>query len=171
MSLILIYVVVIGAAFMFMTTRGRKKQAAQAQAMQQALVQGAEVRTIGGLVGTVAEMTDEYVVIETTPGVKLKFTKQAIAGVVQPADPETPVYGEELTPEEAAAYPYSDLERAFIEDRQSTQHIGSPDTVIAGLEDLVKQTGVEELMLTTQTHDPADRLHSFELVAAAARAR
>ena len=75
------------------------------------------------------------------------------------------------TPEEAAAYPYSDLEKAFIEDRQSTQHIGSPDTVIAGLEDLVKQTGVEELMLTTQTHDPADRLRSFELVAAAARAR
>ena len=75
------------------------------------------------------------------------------------------------TPEEAAAYPYSDLEKAFIEDRQSTQHIGSSDTVIAGLEDLVKQTGVEELMLTTQTHDPADRLRSFELVAAAARAR
>jgi len=75
------------------------------------------------------------------------------------------------TPEEAAAYPYSDLEKAFIEDRQSTQHIGSPDTVIAGLEDLVKQAGVEELMITTQTHDPADRARSFELVAAAARAR
>lgn len=84
MSLILIYVVVIGAAFMFMTSRGRKKQQAQAQAMQQALVPGAEVRTIGGLVGTVIEMTDEYVVIETTPGVRLKFTKQAVAGVVQP---------------------------------------------------------------------------------------
>ena len=43
------------------------------------------------------------------------------------------------TPQEAAAYPYSDLERAFIEDRQSTQHIGAPDTVLAGLTDLVKQ--------------------------------
>jgi luciferase family oxidoreductase group 1 len=75
------------------------------------------------------------------------------------------------TPEEAAAYPYSDMERAFIEDRQSTQHIGSPARVIEGLTDLIKQTGVDELMLTTQTHDPADRLHSFELVAAAARAR
>jgi luciferase family oxidoreductase group 1 len=75
------------------------------------------------------------------------------------------------TPEEAAAYPYSDLEQAFVADRQSSQHIGSPDTVIAGLEDLVKQTGVNELMLTTQTHDPADRTRSFELVAAAARAR
>jgi luciferase family oxidoreductase group 1 len=75
------------------------------------------------------------------------------------------------TPQEAAAYPYSGPEQAFIADRQSTQHIGSPDTVIAGLEDLVKQTGVDELMLTTQTHDPADRLRSFELVGTAARAR
>ena len=75
------------------------------------------------------------------------------------------------TPEEAAAYPYSDLERAFIEDRQSTQYIGAPDTVVEGLADLIKQAGVDELMLTTQTHAPADRLRSFELVAAAARAR
>jgi len=73
------------------------------------------------------------------------------------------------SPEEAAAYPYSDVERAFIEDRQSTQHIGSADTVIAGLTDLIKRTEVDELMITTQTHDPADRLRSFELVAAAAR--
>jgi luciferase family oxidoreductase group 1 len=73
------------------------------------------------------------------------------------------------TPEEAAAYPYSDLERAFIEDRQATQYIGATDTVLAGLADLVKRTEVNELMITTQTHDPADRLRSFELVAAAAR--
>ena len=75
------------------------------------------------------------------------------------------------TPEEAAAYPYSDLERAFVADRQSTQQIGSPSAVVTGLEELVKQSGVNELMLTTQTHDPADRLRSFELVAQAARGR
>jgi luciferase family oxidoreductase group 1 len=75
------------------------------------------------------------------------------------------------SPQEAAGYPYSDLEQAFIEDRQSTQAIGAPDTVTDGLTDLIKQTGVDELMITTQTYDPADRLHSFELVAAAARAR
>ena len=77
--------------------------------------------------------------------------------------------GKVPTPEEAAAYPYSDLERAFIADRQSTQHIGAPPAVIEGLTHLVKQSGVDELMITTQTHNPADRLHSFELVAAAAR--
>lgn len=110
MTLILIYVVVFGALMIFMTTRGRKRQAAQAQAMQSALALGAEVRTIGGLVGTVTELTDEYVVVETTPGVKLKFTKQAIAGVVAPeaaafaepaAEVEAPESGE--TSAEAAA--------------------------------------------------------------------
>jgi luciferase family oxidoreductase group 1 len=74
------------------------------------------------------------------------------------------------TPEDAAAYAYSDLERAFIEDRQSTQHIGTPETVRAGLEALIKQTEADELMITTTTHDPADRLRSFQLLATAARA-
>jgi luciferase family oxidoreductase group 1 len=69
------------------------------------------------------------------------------------------------TPEEAAAYPYSDLEREFIADRQATQLIGTPDTVRSGLEDLLKRTEADELMITTQTYDPADRLRSFELVA------
>jgi luciferase family oxidoreductase group 1 len=73
------------------------------------------------------------------------------------------------SPEEAAAYEYSDVERAFIEDRQSTQHIGTSEAVKAGLEALVKQTEVDELMITTQAYNPADRLRSFELLAAAAR--
>jgi luciferase family oxidoreductase group 1 len=78
--------------------------------------------------------------------------------------------GQVPSPEEAAAYPYSDLERAFIADRQSTQLIGAPDTVRSGLEDLLKRTEADELMITTQTYDPADRLRSFELVAAAVSA-
>ena len=73
------------------------------------------------------------------------------------------------SPRAAADYPYSDLEQAFIKDRQSTQLIGAPDTVLAGMTELIKRTEVDELMITTQTYDPADRLRSFELVAAAAR--
>ncbi|MBR7832673.1 preprotein translocase subunit YajC [Actinospica durhamensis] len=125
-SLILIYVVVIGGAFMFMTSRGRKKQAAQSQMMQTALVPGAEVRTIGGVIGTVLELTDEYVVIETTPGVKLKFTKQAIAGVTQPESAETSTYGDELTPaeEEAAAEESAADESEEHEDAKPEQKVG-----------------------------------------------
>ncbi len=78
--------------------------------------------------------------------------------------------GQVPSPEEAAAYPYSDLERAFIADRRSSQLIGAPDTVRSGLEDLLKRTEADELMITTQTYDSADRLTSFQLVAEAARA-
>ena len=74
------------------------------------------------------------------------------------------------SPEEAAAYPYSDLERAFIEDRLATQVVGSPETVQRGITDLLEATKADELMITTMVYDPADRLSSFERVAALAGA-
>src|SRR5580658_3339618 len=73
------------------------------------------------------------------------------------------------SPQEAAAYPYNDLERAFIDDRRATQIIGATETVRRGLADLLTATAADELMLTTMVFDPADRLRSFELVAALAR--
>ena len=72
------------------------------------------------------------------------------------------------SPEEAAAYPYNDLERAYIEDRLATQIIGAPDTVGRGLTELLEATAADELMVTTMVYDPADRLHSFDLLAALA---
>jgi luciferase family oxidoreductase group 1 len=74
------------------------------------------------------------------------------------------------SPQEAAAYPYTDLERAFVEDRQATQIIGAPETVRRGVTDLLDATRADELMITTMVFDPADRLASFERIAALARA-
>lgn len=73
------------------------------------------------------------------------------------------------SPQEAEDYPYTDLERAYMLDRQDTQIIGAPETVRRGLTELLKATDADELMLTTMVFDPADRLHSFELVADLAR--
>ncbi|WP_191258290.1 LLM class flavin-dependent oxidoreductase [Amycolatopsis oliviviridis] len=73
------------------------------------------------------------------------------------------------TPEEAAAYPYTDIERVFIEDRASSSVIGSPETVHKGLETLLADTGANELMITTMVHDQADRVRSYELVSELAR--
>ena len=47
------------------------------------------------------------------------------------------------------------------------QVIGSPDTVRDGVRELVERTGVDELMVVTNTHSGADRLRSYELLAAA----
>jgi alkanesulfonate monooxygenase SsuD/methylene tetrahydromethanopterin reductase-like flavin-dependent oxidoreductase (luciferase family) len=74
------------------------------------------------------------------------------------------------SPEEAATYPYTDLERTFVEDRQASQILGSPETVRRGLAELIHATRADELMITTMVFDPGDRLSSFERVAALARA-
>jgi luciferase family oxidoreductase group 1 len=71
------------------------------------------------------------------------------------------------SPEEAAAYPYTPQERQVVDDRIASQVIGSPDTVRAGLAELLDRTQADELMITTLTHDPDSRLRSFELVAKA----
>jgi luciferase family oxidoreductase group 1 len=70
------------------------------------------------------------------------------------------------TPEEAAAYTYSEVEREMVDARLRDQVIGSPDTLRHGLELLLERTQADELMLTTVVHDLADRLKSYELVAA-----
>jgi luciferase family oxidoreductase group 1 len=74
------------------------------------------------------------------------------------------------SPEEAAAHPYTELERTFVEDRLASQIIGSSETVQRGIAELVDATRADELMITTMVFDPADRLSSFERVAALARA-
>lgn len=69
------------------------------------------------------------------------------------------------TPEETADYRYSNRERAFVDDRLATQILGAPDTVRRGLESLLDATSADELMVTTTTFSPEDRLHSFSLLA------
>jgi luciferase family oxidoreductase group 1 len=75
------------------------------------------------------------------------------------------------SPEEAAAYPYTDGERRFVEHRLSNQVVGSPSTVRDGLQALIDRTGADELMLTTMTYDHADRVRSYELIAQEVAAR
>jgi luciferase family oxidoreductase group 1 len=70
------------------------------------------------------------------------------------------------TPEEAAAYTYSEVEREMVRARLADQVIGSPETVRGGLERMLERTQADELMLTTVVHDHTERLKSYELVAA-----
>ncbi|WP_410592909.1 LLM class flavin-dependent oxidoreductase [Amycolatopsis sp. lyj-23] len=69
------------------------------------------------------------------------------------------------TPEEAAAHRWSDEDRALVADRVDTQFTGSPATVAARLRQLREATGADELVVTTITHDHADRVRSYELLA------
>ncbi len=69
------------------------------------------------------------------------------------------------SPEEAAAYPYTELERQFVLDRREGQAMGSPETVRRQLAALLRRTRADELMLTTLVYDIGDRIRSFELIA------
>ncbi|MFE4400032.1 LLM class flavin-dependent oxidoreductase, partial [Kitasatospora sp. NPDC056808] len=67
------------------------------------------------------------------------------------------------TPEEAEAHSFSPVEQDFIEDWLSNVVHGTPDEVRAGLDDLQKRTGADELMLTANAHTQAARVRSYEL--------
>ena len=69
------------------------------------------------------------------------------------------------SPEEARRHRWTDDDRALVQDRLDTQFVGSPATVADQLEILAAETGADELLITTITHDHADRLRSYELLA------
>ncbi|MHA7134854.1 LLM class flavin-dependent oxidoreductase [Oerskovia turbata] len=61
----------------------------------------------------------------------------------------------------------SDTDRAAVQDRVDTRFVGSPATVVERLETLARVTAADEIVVTTEAHDPADRARSFDLLAAA----
>ena len=70
--------------------------------------------------------------------------------------------------DEALAYRYTPEEEAIAEDFRLGAIIGGPERVLSQLTALVRDTGVNELMLSTITSDREDRLQSYERVAAVA---
>ena len=71
------------------------------------------------------------------------------------------------TPEEADAHVWSAEDLALVKDRIDTRFVGTPDAVAERLRVLRRVTGADELLVTTITHDHADRVRSYELLAGA----
>jgi alkanesulfonate monooxygenase SsuD/methylene tetrahydromethanopterin reductase-like flavin-dependent oxidoreductase (luciferase family) len=69
------------------------------------------------------------------------------------------------TPEQARAHQWNDEDRTLVADRIDTQFVGSPKQVADRLEQLRDATGADELIITTITHDHADRVRSYQLLA------
>jgi luciferase family oxidoreductase group 1 len=69
------------------------------------------------------------------------------------------------SPEEAAAYTYSDGERVRIERLRARALYGTPDVVGARLRELGEAHGVEEIAVLTTLHDPEARRRSYTLLA------
>jgi len=71
------------------------------------------------------------------------------------------------SPEEAADYPWSEAEEAAVEEWAGLVSVGTPDQVAADLLRRANKAGADELIITTNIHDPAERRRSFELLAVA----
>ncbi|MFI2350259.1 LLM class flavin-dependent oxidoreductase [Streptomyces sp. NPDC019443] len=69
------------------------------------------------------------------------------------------------TPDEAAAYEFSPMEREFVDSWLTNVVHGTADEVRTGLDDLQKRTGADELMITANAHGGDARLRSYELIA------
>jgi luciferase family oxidoreductase group 1 len=61
-------------------------------------------------------------------------------------------------------------ERAMLDSVLSCTAIGSPETVTRQLQEFIARTGADELMITSQIFDHAQRLRSFEITAEARQA-
>ena len=69
------------------------------------------------------------------------------------------------TPKEAREHIWTDADRELVADRIDTQFVGSPSQVADKLEQLRDATDADELLVTTITHDHADRVRSYQLLA------
>jgi len=83
--MILIVLVVGFGALLLMNRRTKKKQQEQV-AFRERLESGDQVQTIGGLIGTVIDVEDDRVTLETTPGTQVVFLKVALAKLIEPLD-------------------------------------------------------------------------------------
>jgi luciferase family oxidoreductase group 1 len=70
-------------------------------------------------------------------------------------------------PDEALAYPYTDIEKRLVEYHRRRQIVGTPKTVKAQLEALAQSYDVDEIVVLTITHDYRARKQSYALLAEA----
>ncbi len=71
------------------------------------------------------------------------------------------------TLEEAAAYPFTDDELKSMHDKRSRHIVGTAVEVKARIEELVAESGADEVIVLTITPTFEDRLRSYELIAEA----
>ena len=82
MELFLILALALGALWL-MSSRTRKQQRV-AQEFRNNLVPGDEVMTASGLLGTVVDVVDDVVTLESSPGTHTRWIRAAIAKKIEP---------------------------------------------------------------------------------------
>ena len=82
----IIYFIVIIAVFYFLMIRPEKKRKKKAEEMRSSLEVGTEITTIGGMVGKIVDIEDDFVTFETGEDrVRIKIAKWGISTNTQSA--------------------------------------------------------------------------------------
>lgn len=71
------------------------------------------------------------------------------------------------SPQEAADHPWTELERETARAARRFVTVGEPEAVREGLLARARHAGADELIVTTNVHDPAERQRSYQLLAEA----
>jgi luciferase family oxidoreductase group 1 len=69
------------------------------------------------------------------------------------------------SPEEAAAYDYTPVDRARVAQNRARMSVGSPATIKAKLAPLIEATKADEVMVTTMIYSHEARKRSYQLLA------
>lgn len=86
LSVMIIYVVIIGAMFYFMAIRPQKKQQKQLAALVSSLEVGDSILTTSGFYGVVIDVMDEVIIVEfgSNKNCRIPMKKSAVVEVEKP---------------------------------------------------------------------------------------
>ena len=77
MSMLLMMVLIIGVMYFFMIRPQQKKQK-ELQAFRNSLTKGDKIVTIVGIYGTIAEVKEQYLLVEVDNNVKIRVDKSSV---------------------------------------------------------------------------------------------
>ncbi|MBO7278781.1 MAG: preprotein translocase subunit YajC [Bacteroidales bacterium] len=77
MQMLIMMALIIGVMYFFMIRPQQKKQK-ELQAFRNSLTKGDKIVTIGGIYGTVAEVKEQYLLIEVDNNVKIRVDKSSV---------------------------------------------------------------------------------------------
>ena len=129
MDPLLIFVVIAVAGLLFMSSRTRKTQRA-AMEFRNTLGPGDEVMTHSGLLGTVVDVEDDVITLESAPGSRSRWIRAAISKKIEPPVADVDDEDDTVDDDEDQVDDYDDA----VTDADRIEHAN--DTVIDVPDDL-----------------------------------
>jgi preprotein translocase subunit YajC len=77
-----IFLIGFAVIFYFMAIRPQQKKAKEHAQLISSLQKGDEVLTVSGIVGKVVKLTDEFIALEVSEKVELKFSRASISAIL-----------------------------------------------------------------------------------------